>query len=96
MIKKTQIDEILRLLNEGKISQRKIALRIGVSRTAVKAVFLKTVHKSSVCEEKRKRDMIIHPSGKPIRCPHCGSLVKMPCLACQLKEIKDRRRAIKS
>ena len=98
MIKKDKFLEIQRLLQEGKTSQRKIALQIGVSRTAVKAVFFKLLvqteqdcnESSSTGSEKRIRE-IIHPGGSPRRCPHCGRLVKMPCLACQLYDIRRQR-----
>ena len=31
----------------------------------------------------------VKPSGHPKRCPHCGSWVKLPCLACQLFAIQQ-------
>ena len=38
MIATTVVDEVRRLLREGRLSQRSIALRIGVSRGTVNAI----------------------------------------------------------
>ena len=83
MIKNDIIRKILHLVKQGKMSQRQIAKRLGVSRGTVQAV-----------AQGRRSEHIpaaiasavtwIVPSGKPKRCPDCGSCVKMPCLACQL------------
>ncbi len=73
------------------MSQRKIALRMGVSRSAVKAVLIKSLRPVPSLE-KTKEGGIIYPSGKPQRCKICGLLVQMPCLACQLREIQRRFR----
>ncbi len=40
MITATVVDEIRRMLREGRLSQRKIAVRIGVSRGTVNAIAL--------------------------------------------------------
>lgn len=82
------VDEVRRLLAEGRLSQRQIARRTGVSRGAVAAI-----------ASGRRRAPAVQalgppggqPRGKPIRCPGCGALVQMPCLACWLREHDGRR-----
>lgn len=98
MIKKHQFIEIKRMLAEGKYSQRTIAKKIGVSRTAVKSVLLKILVETGHERRKERKTTsqgqgreIVFPVGKPKRCPRCGRLVQMPCLACQLHEIKRRK-----
>ncbi|MGL4595460.1 MAG: hypothetical protein ACRCUY_12105 [Thermoguttaceae bacterium] len=79
MIEKSISSGIREKLLEGKLSQRKIALLFGVSRSAVRAI-LESIHRKP-----QRKSGVIHPSGKYGRCPHCGALVQKPCLACQLR-----------
>ncbi len=62
--------EIIHLYGQG-LSLREVARRTGVSRCTV---------------ERLKK---IAPGSKPIvgaqRCPTCGAMVMMPCLACSLR-----------
>ena len=82
MIKNDIIQKILHLVDQDKMSQRKIAKQLGVSRGTVQAVVhgRRTEHNPSAM----KVASWVVPSGPPKRCPHCGGLVQMPCLACQL------------
>ena len=89
MIADEIVREICLLLSEGCLSQRTIARRMGVSRGTVCAV----------ARGKRTEDFsriraagihFSHPAGRAVRCPDCGGLVQMPCLACYLR--RSRRR----
>jgi len=83
MIKNDIIRKILHLVKQGKMSQRQIAKRLGVSRGTVQAVAHgKRLEHIPVAMNAAATWVV--PSGKPKRCPDCGSWVKMPCLACQL------------
>ena len=86
MIKNDIIRKILLHIEQGELSQRKIAKILGVSRGTVQAVVhgRRTEHHASAL---KTATTWIVPSGQPKRCPHCGSWVKMPCLACQLFEL---------
>lgn len=90
MITTDIIDEVRRMLREGRLSQRKIAERTGVSRGTVNAVASgKRVDYSN--RPTRKSDFT-PPRGLPTRCPSCGGLVRMPCLVCYLRgRIKSER-----
>jgi hypothetical protein len=86
MIPPALIEEIRRLLDEGQLSQRMIARTVGVSRGTVNAI-----------ATGRRLDAPAHPfasgedtdftppAGLHVRCPGCGSLTQMPCLACYIR-----------
>jgi len=79
-------DEIKRLLGEGRLSQRKIARRVGVSRGTVNAI---ARGKRPDHGPRRPGDDSPFPSGRPARCPTCGGLVQMPCLACRVRALQE-------
>lgn len=90
MKKPELIRRILTLLAEKHYSQRMIAKILGVSRGLVSSV------------ASRKQTLLRHhvvdvehtfqfPHGKPQRCPSCGVLVQMPCLACQIRQMRNLR-----
>ncbi|MCR4413099.1 MAG: winged helix-turn-helix transcriptional regulator [Thermoguttaceae bacterium] len=85
MIAPSMVDEIRRLLSEGRLSQRAIARRTGISRGTVAAI---ASGRRPDYEARRRAAGIEYtpPRGKPVRCPGCGGLVQMPCLACQLRQ----------
>jgi hypothetical protein len=87
MLTRELVEEIRCLLFAGNCSQRAIARRLGVSRGAVQRVArgkyrLYAPLKSSANEEFQP------PHGPRLRCPGCGGKVKMPCLACYLRNRK--------
>ncbi len=84
MITATVVDEIRRLLREGRLSQRKIASRIGVSRGTVNAIALgkRLCHAD---DRPAADDGFTPPTGPPVRCPGCGARVRMPCLLCYIR-----------
>lgn len=88
MIATAVADEIQRLLEEGELSQRKIARQMGVSRGTVNAIALgKRALKAA-----RPGDDFQPPTGPAARCPTCGGMVQMPCLACRLRRDRARQR----
>ena len=91
MIATAVADEIRELLGSGQLSQRKIALRVGVSRGTVNAIALGR-RPDYPARRGGPSDDFIPPSGPPRRCPGCGAKVRMPCLACHVRAIKVRRR----
>jgi len=90
MIEAALADEIRRLLAEGRLSQRKIALRTGVSRGTVNAIALG----KRVLRNRRREAAEEFPplDGPASRCPSCGAMVRMPCLACRLRAEQRRLR----
>ncbi|HEY4234329.1 MAG TPA: helix-turn-helix transcriptional regulator [Lacipirellulaceae bacterium] len=77
--------EIERLLTEGKLSQRKIAKRLGVGRGTVAAIANGRRGIYGHDEESDGHDPHVHLS-PPERCAVCGYLVYMPCLVCRARE----------
>ena len=92
MIATTIVTEVRRMLREGRLSQRQIALRVGVSRGTVNAIALERRRHGSA-RDGRPDDGFIPPRGKPMRCPNCGGLAQMPCLLCYLRAKRRTQRA---
>lgn len=89
MIASTVIDEVRRLLNERKLSQRMIARRVGVSRGTVNAIWLgKRPERASPQADEEAPQFDAAP---PQRCPGCGGMVQMPCLLCRIRELREKR-----
>lgn len=85
MIPAGVVEEVRRLLAQGRLSQRQIAKRTGVSRGTVAAIASGRRHTSgSRTPLPPEAPPGGYPRGKPVRCPGCGALVQMPCLACWL------------
>jgi hypothetical protein len=97
MIATTVVDEIRRMLRDGGLSQRQIAVRTGVSRGTVNAI----AQEKRVCRGRhrpREEDEqgFTPPRGLPVRCPGCGGKVQMPCLLCHLRTSRGRRQVADS
>ena len=99
MIASTVIDSIRELLAEGRLSQRKIACRLGVSRGTVASVALgRRPDYEAIRRRREQREQPIVP-GPVARCRTCGGRVHMPCRLCAVREelaarprrIRDRR-----
>lgn len=91
MLEDSVIKQIQMLVQQGHLSQRKIAKQLGVSRGTVQAVangkrIERSGHPASATW--------IAPSGQPQRSPLCGGRVRMPCLACQLYEFDQKEMAL--
>jgi hypothetical protein len=91
MIRLAVVDEIQRLLDQGELSQRKIALRLGVSRGTVNAIALGKRPDYRARQPSREGEFP-SPCGPAARCPSCGAMVYMPCLACRVRAMKAERR----
>ena len=86
MLAPAVVQRIRQFLAGGELSQRKIAQRLGVSRGTVLSI-----------ARGRRRDDSTHEQGDgffdadaPLeRCPGCGGMVKMPCLLCHIRQLKQ-------
>ena len=83
MIAQVVVDEIQSLLDEGELSQRRIARRLGVSRGTVHAIA--NGKRPDYCTLRHDTDGFLPPVGPPRRCPSCGGMVLMPCLLCHVR-----------
>jgi len=100
MIASAVAAEIQILLAEGRLSQRKIAKRLGVSRGTVHAIARgkRPAHEawhrlSPDSLLMRPRDSLVRPSGLFRRCPTCGGMVQTPCLACYVRKLREHDHA---
>jgi hypothetical protein len=91
MISLAVVDEIERLLSKGDLSQRKIARRVGVSRGTVNAIALGK-RPDYRARQRERADDFVAPCGPPRRCPSCGAMVEMPCVACRVRAYQESRR----
>lgn len=91
MIAPSVVDQIKRLLAEGKYSQRKIARMMGVSRGSVGAIANgKRPDYEAIARERQSE--FDEPTGPPQRCPKCGGMVYMPCRLCHVRKLVDEAR----
>jgi hypothetical protein len=77
------IREIDRLLQEGKLSQRQIALHLHVSRGTVSAIA--TGRRGLYGNDDDYRPA---PGSPPARCGGCGYRVYLPCRICEIRKVK--------
>jgi transcriptional regulator with XRE-family HTH domain len=84
MIAQHLVEQIERLLAEGKLSHRKIARETGVSRGTIGAIA-----SGKRCVRPQTAflwdDDLLVPEGPPERCPNCGGMVYMPCRLCRTR-----------
>jgi transcriptional regulator with XRE-family HTH domain len=85
------VEDVLRLLGEKKLSQRKIAKRIGISRATVGSI---ASGKRLPSEDRIPlgNDDFDRPLGPPTRCKGCGGMVYLPCRLCQVRALKAKER----
>jgi hypothetical protein len=85
------VEEIRRLLEEGELSQRKIATKLRVSRGTVSAIASgkRGIYGSEPDPEKPELHSLDLP---PERCSGCGAMVYMPCVLCLARRYTQRRR----
>lgn len=84
MLSPSVVSEVRRLLALGELSQRKIARLTGVSRSVVRRI---ATGKRKDRSAKPKEAWEIAGTGKIGKCPTCGARVKLPCVACLIREI---------
>ena len=87
MISQTDYERIKKLLRDSTLSQRAIGYKVGVSRGTVLNIANEKVPRSY----EKPPAIISSFTGKCERCPHCGVLVRMPCLACLIEEQGEAR-----
>jgi hypothetical protein len=87
MLAVSVVEQIEGLLREGRLSQRQIAQRLGVSRGSVAAIALGRHRRRPA---RSAGADFLFPSGVPRRCPGCGGMVQMPCLLCRIRAAKER------
>jgi hypothetical protein len=86
MIANALVEEVRRMLAEGRLSQRKIAQTMGVSRGTVNAIARGRRRDDFSRRRQHEEDGgFTPPRGMPTRCPGCGALTQMPCLVCYIR-----------
>jgi hypothetical protein len=91
MLALSTVHEIDRLLNEGKLSQRQIAQRLGVSRGSVGAIasgqrpLVGKTDPSPGLPAIKSREL-------PQRCPACGYRIYVPCQICAARSYRAAKR----
>lgn len=87
------VQEIDRLLQEGKLSQRKIAARLGVSRGTVGAIASgrRGLYGKDPDADRASNANSLAPQLPPERCQRCGAFVYMPCLICRARDHRARQ-----
>lgn len=86
MLAMGKVLEIERLLAEGRLSQRKISLLVGVSRGVISAIARGT--RPDYEARRQNHSDAIEPRGDIERCPTCGGRVYMPCRLCRVRRIQ--------
>jgi transcriptional regulator with XRE-family HTH domain len=84
MITTTRVAEVRRLLAEEKLSQRKIAKLLGMSRGTVNTIA------AGKWRDRERCDEVMDVMGPPERCPSCGGMVYMPCRLCEVRKVATR------
>jgi transcriptional regulator with XRE-family HTH domain len=92
MLAPAKVEEAKRLVDEGKLSQRKIAKLLGMSRATVAAI----ASGKRPDYEARRRALAAEeePLGPIERCPTCGGRVYMPCRLCRVRRSLAREQRI--
>lgn len=84
MIPASIVEEIKRLLAQGKWSSRKIARIMGVSRGSVAAIA--NGRRPDYEARRREREEESEPLGPLGRCSECRAMVHLPCRLCAVRK----------
>jgi len=104
MLSLVKIEKIEWLLRSTDLSQRQVAMRVGVSRGSVAAIArgkrsAKQQRSASASQNASKDQhapqIVPDLDAVPVRCPSCGCRVFLPCLVCHLRKMERARRAIR-
>jgi transcriptional regulator with XRE-family HTH domain len=90
MLAAALVEEVDRLLTEGRLSQREIAMRLSVSRGSVSAIA--TGRRGLAGKEPAEEVHSVARGSVPIRCPRCGYCIYAPCLICRTRAHRARQR----
>ncbi len=95
MLPLVTIQEVCRLLEERKMSHRKIAYMLGVSRGTIGAISSgrRGMHGR---EPGAERPILCCLELPPERCQGCGGTVYKPCVLCCAREYKARQKYLQS
>lgn len=85
MVASSIVEEVRRLLAEGRLSQRKIARAVGISRGTVAGIA--SGQRPDYTALRARREDPLEPAGPPARCPGCGGMVYLPCRLCHVKSL---------
>jgi transcriptional regulator with XRE-family HTH domain len=88
MIADSKIHEVVRLLVEGKLSFRQIAVLVGISRATISKIA--SGERPDYEALRRERNELLEPQGPPVRCSTCGGKVFAPCRLCRVRSIKQK------
>ena len=87
------VEEIRQLLEEGQLSQRKIAAKLGVSRGTVGAIA--SGRRGIYGREPEAGELVLACLDQvPERCPGCGAMVYKPCLLCHTRRYQCHQERI--
>lgn len=89
MLPTALVHEIDRLVREGKLSQRQIAAHLNVSRGTISAIARgrRGLYGKDPLDDKSP----LVPALPPMRCPHCGYRVYLPCIVCRTRTHRQRQ-----
>jgi DNA-binding XRE family transcriptional regulator len=91
MISLKSEEEIRKLIAEGSWSQREISQKTGISRGTISSIVNGTFRiRKATASDTIAEGGIVHPSGEYVRCPGCGGMVQMPCLACYFNKREQK------
>lgn len=90
MLAMAKVKEAERLLLEGRLSQRKIAAFVGISRATVSAIA--RGRRADYEARLAARASEMEPLGPIVRCGGCGGRVYSPCRACRVRADQDCKR----
>lgn len=90
MLAMAKVKEAERLLLEGRLSQRKIAAFVGISRATVSAIA--RGRRADYEARLAARASELEPLGPIVRCGGCGARVYSPCRSCRVRADQDRQR----
>lgn len=88
MLPLAKVLEVRRLLDEGELSQRKIATRLGISRGVVNSIA--NGRRGLHGRETKVKYSCDDQEAVAERCRGCGAMVYMPCLLCRARQYRER------
>jgi DNA-binding XRE family transcriptional regulator len=83
MLRREQVELVKRLL-AAEISQREISRRTGISRDTIRRIEKGQWHEPP--QVPNALSQLLGAKRKMGRCPECGALVLLPCLACHVRQ----------
>lgn len=89
MLPTALVHEIDRLLRDRRLSQRQIATHLNVSRGIVSAIA--RGRRGLYGKDPLDEESPLTPASPPVRCPHCGYRVYLPCNICRTRAHRHRQ-----